>query len=666
MSNRLAHEKSLYLRQHAENPVDWWPWCSEAFEEAKHLNRPVLISIGYSACHWCHVMAHECFEDTFIAGIMNRRFICIKVDREERPDVDSLFMEAVQMITGRGGWPLNAFCLPDGRPFFGGTYFPPEDRGQGIIPWPQLLMRVADHFDKEPEDLLENAENILKNLQHANHPFGISDTPFQNDSLIQAAEEICQSHDDKWGGFGSAPKFPHAMTLNFLMEVRATKACENVENLPRRLDQCIQRTLRGMARGGIYDQIGGGFARYSVDEQWLIPHFEKMLYDNALLLEAYTRGFLRYKRPEFRCVVEETIAWLEREMRLPEGGYAAALDADTDGQEGKSYVWTPAEIKAVLGDADGQRFCECYLITEDGNFEDGLSNPALNRDSFSTREALAPLREKLLAVRNERPQPGRDDKMILSWNALLARALAEAGYYMEKSEWLEHAASLLDTLWDTCHQEDGTLRAVAYAGEAAAIPGTLDDYATLADACLSLCGKTDTLAVGASDKWLARARSVADSVEQIFGDIDPGYFLTSADTPGLATRQKTWFDNSVPAGNACMVYVLSCLHSLTGEANYGRRLEALRTAYTEYAQRAPVAVPHALAGFTADAMGIPVIKIKNVNVLPGLQKSLVARPWRRVFLQVTNDSTQPGDYMLCVGKQCMPPTDNPHTLAEMI
>jgi len=666
MPNRLANEKSLYLNQHADNPVDWWPWCPEALEEAKKQNKPIIVSIGYSACHWCHVMAHECFEDDYIANLMNRHFICIKVDREERPDVDQLYMEAVQMITGRGGWPLNAFCLPDGRPFFGGTYFPAEDRGQGVIPWPQLLMRIADHYAREQDDLLENADNILKNIQHANHPFGESEA-LENKALIGAADAICKQHDDEWGGFGDAPKFPPAMALNFLMDIRLTHACESIPGFSRKLDKCIQRTLRAMARGGIYDQIGGGFARYSVDKYWLIPHFEKMLYDNALLIETYTRGYARYKKDIFRKVVEETIDWLEREMKLPTGGYAAALDADSEGVEGKFYVWNREQVSAVLGELDAERFCQAYNITEQGNFEEGFSNPAMEKDDPKLRDELAPMREKLLNAREKRVRPGRDDKLILSWNALLAKALAEAGYYLERPDWLKRSAELTDYLWDTFGDGSGRLRSIAYAGTATHIPGNLDDYATLAEACLSLAAKADALEFGQHHKWLDRAKLLAQSVENHFSDAErPGYFFTADDSEALAARKKEWLDNATPAGNSCMAHVLACLHALTGESTYAERLNGLRTLYPEFAQRAPHGIAHVLSAFTHDALGIPVVKVKDVNVLPGLQRSLVVRPWRLCFLEVTRDKSQPDDYILCVGQTCQPPTENPHTIAEMI
>ncbi len=667
MPNKLSQEKSLYLNQHANNPVDWWSWCPEAFAHAQQENKPIIVSIGYSACHWCHVMAHESFENDYIAGLMNRHFVCIKVDREERPDVDQFYMDAVQMVTGRGGWPLNAFCLPDGRPFFGGTYFPPDDRGHGMVPWPQLLIRIADHFAKERADLVENAENILRNIEHSNHPFGISADVLKNDSLIQAAETICEDYDHEHGGFGSAPKFPPSMTLNFLLEIRSTKTSDSIIELAEKLDTAIEGTLLAMARGGLYDQVGGGFARYSVDRYWAIPHFEKMLYDNALLLDVYLKGWCRYRNPLFKAVIEETIAWLDREMRLATGGYAAALDADSEGKEGKYYVWNTQQICDILGDADAHTFCSAYDITAEGNFEHGHSNPILKELDFDRRQALKPLREKILSARQNRIPPARDPKLLLSWNALLIRALAEAGYYLERTEWIRNAATLADYLWDTLRNSNGLLNAVAYDGVPANIPATLDDYAYFADACLSLSATGDVLSFGEHAKWLDRAQSLVSIITLQFKDAEnPGYFLTSDTVKHLSVRKKEWLDNATPSGNACMVHVLSSLHALTGDAQYATALEELRLAYPSFTERAPNAVPHALAGFTTQAMGIPVIKLKDVNVLPGLQKSLVLRPYRRCYLHVTCDKSQPDDYILCVGNQCMKPTDNPHIVAAMV
>lgn len=430
MPNRLSKENSLYLKQHANNPVDWWPWGPEAFEEAKRLNKPVLVSIGYSACHWCHVMAHESFEDPFIADLMNRNFICIKVDREERPDIDQIYMEAVQMITGHGGWPLNAFCFSDGRPFFGGTYFPPEDRGFGIIPWPQLLVRIVDFFKKNPHELEENANNILKNMAISNIPYA-AEIQFSNDTLFLSAEKICHAHDDKWGGFGDAPKFPPSMTLDFLLATRNYSHCK--KTLVHRIDSIITTTLTKMALGGIYDQVGGGFARYSVDVEWRIPHFEKMLYDNALLIDIYTKAWVQHHNPLFKNIIEETIQWLLREMSVKDTpAFASSLAADSEGKEGKYYIWPFEEIKNILGYERMNAFCSAYGVSTQGNFEKGFNHLTWIKDTDKDRSLFASDRQKLLKARQKRLPPQRDDKILTAWNSLTASALVEAGFYLRK------------------------------------------------------------------------------------------------------------------------------------------------------------------------------------------------------------------------------------------
>lgn len=537
MPNRLANEKSLYLRQHANNPVDWWPWCEEAWAEARRRDVPVLVSIGYSSCHWCHVMARESFNNDFIASLMNRHFVCIKVDREERPDIDQLFMESVQMITGQGGWPLNAFCLPDGRPFFGGTYFPPEDRNLNLVPWPQLIMRIADHYRKAPEELEDNARSIFGNLHFSNAPLGGKEGgTLNNRDLITAAESLCSQYDVQNGGFGGAPKFPPAMSLNFLDTVRSSAAVEARPELAAALDTVLTGTLTAMARGGIYDQIGGGFARYSVDAHWEIPHFEKMLYDNALLIGTFLRGYLRFRDPLYLSVIEETIGWLDREMHATAvPAYYAALDAETDGKEGVYYLWNPAQVEEVLGQAEAKRFCEAYGITATGNFEKtGLSNPIWHGKGQALRDALAPLRTQLLASRARRTTPGRDNKILTGWNALLAVSLAEAGWWLGRDAWLQKARALVDWLWDTmaAQQPDGTvlLHAVYYEDGGARVDAFLDDYAALAEACFTVAGKVDALNAGAHALYIERGNALLHTLHARFADADaPGWFFTPAD-----------------------------------------------------------------------------------------------------------------------------------------
>lgn len=665
MPNRLAQENSLYLRQHAENPVDWYPWGEEALEAAESSGKPLLVSIGYSACHWCHVMAHECFEDDYIAGLMNKHFICVKVDREERPDVDQVYMEAVQMIQQQGGWPLNVFCLPDGRPFFGGTYFPPEDRGHGIIPWPQMLMRITDYYKRSKNELLENADsiqkNILANTQAA--ATGGAAGSWDPQVLIAAAHGICGNHDDRFGGFGDAPKFPPSMTLNFLRALRRSAAVASAGALADRIDEVTHHTLRAMAHGGIYDQFGGGFARYSVDAHWLIPHFEKMLYDNALLIEAYTRAWLDKPEPLYAAVVAESIGWLEREMSAPCGGFYAALDADSEGEEGKYYVWTPEQVDAVLGPALARELCAAYNITQAGNFEQGRTNPALVEADFTVREQLQEARARLLAHREaERVPPGKDTKISTFWNAMMIRALADAGFYFNRPEWLERALRAAAFLWEEVIDDSLDalqIHAVYYEGKGAQVEGFLHDYATVADAFLTIASKIEWLQPGESAIWLDRARRCTDAALQKFGDPQMvGCFFTAEGVDTPVARRKEWFDNATPAGNSVLMHALSALHALTGVGKYAAEFQSTLPAYMDYAGKVAAGVAHALEAAATEAIGLAVIKVRQSADIAALRDAIARKPWRRCFIQQMPDNELPADYQLCLGTQCLPPSDS--------
>lgn len=666
MGNRLLKEGSLYLRQHGENPVDWWPWCEEAFEVARKEGKLVLVSIGYSSCHWCHVMAHECFEDEYIADLMNRNFVCIKVDREERPDIDQMFVEVVQMITGRAGWPLNVFCLPDGRPFFGGTYFPPKDIGNGIIPWPQLLMRIVEYYRKSPGELEENGENIIQNLKLANNPEG-EDLP--KAVLIEGARKICATHDDEWGGFGGAPKFPCPTVLEYLFAVRGTEVCGNDQVLRERIDAVLVKTLKSMAHGGIYDQIGGGFSRYSVDRFWAVPHFEKMLYDNGLLMSVYTKGWLSYRLELFKSVVEEVVAWLQRELLTAFGVFGASLDADSEGVEGQFYVWSRPAVIEVLGDEDGRMFCDAYGITREGNFEGGASVLAWMYDDDEKRLELRPLREKLLKARGLRVGPGKDMKILVSWNSLVVRGLVEAGFYFGRPDWVLLAKRVVDWIWEEMSDGKDRLSSVYYeAGKKGGEEGYLDDYAFYAEACLALAGKVEWVALGESGVYIERARAVVDRVLKHFGDGDSvGFYFTGDEGETLIARKKYWWDQAIASGNASMVHCLSDLYALTGEACYEEKLNELRQGYGGLAKVGPNGVAYALAGFTEDEIGVAVLKIKrpSVEVLNKIQEALSQRPYRKIFLLEEKEKAGK-EYQLCVGTQCFESCDSLEVVLKKI
>ena len=668
MPNRLANEKSLYLRQHAENPVDWYPWGDEALEKARSENKPILVSIGYSSCHWCHVMAHESFEDDYIARLMNTHFVCIKVDREERPDIDQIYMDAVQMLNGQGGWPLNVFCLPDGKPFAGGTYFPPnEDGGHNIVPWPQLLIRIADFHTRQKKDLEENAAAIIGNLQASNTPHQLTGDALSKGDYLLAMNRLLDNQDPEFGGFGTAPKFPPAMSLDFLLAMRSSATVESTcPEKAEAIDALVNRTLTGMAHGGIFDQFGGGFARYSVDQHWLIPHFEKMLYDNALLIDIYAKAYQRYPKDLYRQAVEETIGWLEREMTSPQGACFAAVDADTNGEEGLTYLWNPAQVKAVLGDDDGEQLCRVYGITHDGNFENsGLSNPALLSGDPQTRDNLASARQKLMAVRDQRPQPGRDEKCLVAWNALLITGLARAAFTFGRRDWMEKAVAIADWIWKIMRREDGVLATVAYDGVPSGT-GNLNDYAYSAEAFLALGAVVDWATPGHSATWTGRARELAGMADHHFGDPEGlGFYFTSDQVPALVHRKKDWYDNATPAGISCLIHAHGALSSLISDSVSREQMSQLSTAYPGIVNTSPAAASHALSGLVHHAMGIAVIKVAKGTDIEPLRLELVKRPWRPVFI-IEQEDTSAGPYQLCIGAQCLAPTDSVGSLVESI
>lgn len=652
MANKLAKEKSLYLRQHAENPVNWWPWCKEALEVAQKDKKLLLVSIGYASCHWCHVMENECFSNEFIAKIMNDNFVCIKVDREERPDLDQFYMEAVQMITQRGGWPLNVFCLPSGEPFFGGTYFPAEDRGQGIVPWPQLLIRIADHYKRKPEEFFENSANIIKNLFITNNPdsgeIGAQDH-------LKFVLGLLSTYDQEWGGFGGAPKFPPNMILDYFLSMRSSRYCENNKDFAKQIDDAIEGTLVAMGHGGIYDQIGGGYMRYSVDRYWLIPHFEKMLYDNGLLISINSKAFLRSRNLLLKKVVEETIDWMESEMKLfdHDGPYVSSIDADSEEGEGTYYAWTRKEVIAVLGEADGSKFCDAYNVEAEGNFEKDKSVLALVYDDINIRDALKPMREKLLEVRLERKKPRRDDKVIVGWNALVIKGLCEAGFNLGEKAWMKRGMEVGDWIWENMYVE-GKLRRIYEREE----EGFLDDYAFMIDAYLALAGKGEWTVNGAYEKYLTRAVTLMDRVMEKFRDTQmPGYYYSSEDFESGCMRKKIWWDEAIPSGNGVLVNCFALLYVFTGDSRYKEEMEALRKGFGGIAHRGANGVASALAGYLRDDVGIAVMKWSGD--MDAMRDAFTSQAYRDLNLIC-------GDNTLCKGPQCVARISDIESVLKML
>lgn len=550
MANRLKQEKSPYLMQHGENPVDWYPWCEEAFQKAAEEENPVFLSIGYSTCHWCHVMAHESFEDPEVADLLNREFISIKVDREERPDIDAVYMSVCQAMTGSGGWPLTIFMTPEQKPFFAGTYFP-KHGGYGRYGLMELLERVADLWKNNREEMLQAGNQITAAI---NRPQESNDQEPDRNLVEKAYTQLARRFDHKWGGFGAAPKFPTPHNLLFLMRYADAMQEPNAMKM-------AEITLEDMARGGIQDHIGGGFSRYSTDEMWLVPHFEKMLYDNALLLIAYVKAYQQTKRACFADTAHRTARYILRELTSAEGGCYCGQDADSDGVEGKYYVFTPEEVKAVLGKEDGTEFCRLYDITDSGNFE-GKSIP--NRihspgDGWDMDDSRL---EKLYDYRLNRTKLHKDDKILLSWNAWAMIALAKAGQVLEEPSYLDAAIRIHDFIESKMDTENDRLYLRYRDGEAAYV-GQLEDYGVYALALLELYRVTFDA------KYLQAASHRAKQMVELFEDKKKvGYFMTAVDGEQLIARLKETYDGAMPSGNAVAAKVLQTLASLTGEQEW--------------------------------------------------------------------------------------------------
>jgi len=564
-TNRLIDETSPYLLQHAHNPVDWYPWGPEALERSRREDKPILLSIGYSACHWCHVMEHESFENAEIAQLMNENFVCIKVDREERPDLDSIYMNAVQMMTGHGGWPMTMFLTPDLKPFYGGTYYPPVDR-HGMPGFPRVLASIADSFTNRRPDILASADAITAELKKGDR-FVASNEMLTTEVLNQAFSALAGNFDQTNGGFVGAPKFPPSMTLMF--QLRHHKRT----NSPQALIM-VEKTLQKMAGGGMYDQLGGGFSRYSVDARWLVPHFEKMLYDNALLTRIYLYAYQQTKNPFYRGIAEEILEYIIRDMTDRSGGFYSSEDADSEGEEGKFYVWTRAEVMSILGESDGATFCEFFDVTEGGNFEHGTSilNTPRSLEEFAVEKdrtvddltkLFAACKRKLFYVREKRVRPGRDDKTLAAWNGLMLTAFAEAANILQRDDYREIAVRNAEFI-TTQLMKDGRLLRTYKVGQAK-LNAYLEDYAYVIEGLLATYEATFEL------RFFTQARELADTmIARFWDEQDGGFYFTSSDHEELITRTKDYFDNATPSGNSVAAAGLLKLGLMTQDPEYPR------------------------------------------------------------------------------------------------
>jgi hypothetical protein len=655
--NRLADETSPYLRQHADNPVDWYPWGDEAFAAARDRDVPILLSVGYSACHWCHVMAHESFEDAEVAAVMNRVFVNVKVDREERPDVDDIYMEATQALTGQGGWPMTVVCTPDGRPFFAGTYFPKERRG-GMIGFVELCERIDELWHTRRGDIFEQAAQLTDALGRSALIEASPDVP--TPALVDGAvDALLAASDLEHGGLGGAPKFPQPMA----QEALAAAASRGDE----RALAALVTTLDNMAAGGIYDHLGGGFSRYSVDGVWLVPHFEKMLYDNALLIRLYLHGWQLTGEPRFRQVLAETVDYVLRDLRQPGGGIASAEDADSEGEEGKFYVWTDAEVRSVLSDR-AEAALEWYGFRPGGNFEHGTTIP--NRlhaiGELARPDDVEAARAALFASRTTRVRPGLDDKVLTEWNAYLVAALAEAGAATGERGWVDAAVEVAgfllanlrraDGRWLRAWQRDAGAKHLAYATDHGAL---LDAFTRLAEAT-------------GEARWIAEARMVADALLALFWDERRGgVFTTGHDAETLIARPKDLMDNATPGANGLAAVGLLRLAALTDEPRYREAGEAIVRLLGSMAVEHPTAFGHVLAAVDLVARGTTEI------VIPGDRPDLVAAArahflpdavlaWGERYDSPLWEGREDGRAYVCQGYACRLPATDVETLEAQL
>jgi uncharacterized protein YyaL (SSP411 family) len=655
MANALANETSPYLRAHAHNPVDWLPWGEQALSRARELDRPLMVSIGYAACHWCHVMERESFEDEETAALLNEHFVAVKVDREERPDIDGVYMEAVQAMTGHGGWPLNVFLTPDQRPFFGGTYWPPQPR-HGMSSFRQVLEAVAGLWATRREEAVAAAAQLTERLGGA-AALAATQEPLAPGLIDDARQRLRESYDSAHGGFGGAPKFPPHGALELLAAVGEA--------------EMSSATLRAMALGGICDQVGGGFARYAVDSTWTVPHFEKMLYDNALLARAYLRAWQDHGDPLFERTARETLEFCLRELRAPEGGFYSSLDADSEGVEGRFYVWTLAELEAVLGELAPAAIAY-FGASAAGNFE-GANVLEAHGGEPAQRERI---RERLLAARSQRVRPALDDKRLTSWNALMIAALADAGVLLQEPRYLDAALAAADFVWEHMREPGGRLLRSFNSGEAR-IPGYLEDHAFLLEALLTL------YETSFEERFFVRARELGEQIISRFQDVAGGGFFVSADdAEQLIARRKDLEDTPIPSGSSSAALGLLRLAALSGDYRYEEAaLGAIRLA-AEIAPRYPVAFGHLLSALDLHVHGAREVALVGSDGLEALLAVVRERYRPHVVLAATRAEApaqtavallegrtalgQRASAYVCERFACQAPTDDPLSLRAQL
>jgi uncharacterized protein len=655
--NRLADETSPYLQQHKDNPVDWYPWGEEAFERAKAEDKPILLSVGYAACHWCHVMAHESFEDQATADVMNELFVNVKVDREERPDVDAIYMEAVQALSGHGGWPMTVFLTPDGRPFFGGTYFPKTAR-QGLPSFTELCTAMAEVWKERRDDVLSQASELTAALGRSGQISSSGEPLPGPEALVAARNTLLQRFDNRWGGFGPAPKFPQPDLLELLLRAHLRDSSEDTLGM-------VSVTLDAMAAGGMYDHLGGGFARYSTDEKWLVPHFEKMLTDQGLLVAAYLHAWQVTGEDRYRQVLSETIEYVRRDLRHPDGGFYSSEDADSEGVEGKFYVWSEDEIRALLGPSADEAI-EWWGVTAGGNFEGAniLYRPV--RGSLARSAAVESARQTLFEAREKRVRPGLDDKVLTEWNGLFIAALAQASAALGREDWLADARAGASFLLDNLRRPDGRWLRAWQGGKPGRHLAFAADYAAVVDAFTRLAEATGEA------RWIEEARAAADAMLELFWDDGAGgLFTNGSDAEALITRSKDLIDNAVPSANGSAALGLLRLGALVGEGYYTQRGEDILGLLAGLVRQHPTAFSRALAA--VDMLSAGVTEIAVVGELPDLVRVIQGRylpnavlAWGEPYPSPLFEDRKDGLAYVCRNYACQAPVSDVDSLLAQL
>ena len=608
MSLSLFDQASPYLIQHASQPVNWLTWSESSLQKAQRENKPILLSIGYSSCHWCQEMSRNCYEDSYIASLMNRHFICILVDREENPELDHIYMEAVRMFNQSAGWPLHAFCLPDGRPFWGGTYFPKEDLGNGMAPWSQVLIRISEHYRKAKNELSENAENVIANLFYANNADYSSAKAWSNGLLGLVTDRLCEMHDHKHGGFTPPPKFPSPMKVDFLLSMRETNYLRSKSDKLEKVNHCIDRTLTSLSTSGIYDHIAGGFFRYCTDEQWTQPHYEKMLSDNALLLSTFSRAVRSKPDVNYKRVILGTISWLNETMGKPETGYASSLSAEAGGVEGAPYEWSESEMEAILGKKDSQKFFHALPTISKNNSK---KLPQIIESSEISVEEQLRFFSLLRKEMEKRPQPNKDPKRLLAHNSLVISSFIQASIALNDIKLLEDAIKLEEWMSAEFVDSDNNLQSFIYPGKPKRSYANLDDYCFWVQALLDLFSLSTIIEENKSKNYLEKAIQSTEKLLIKFKDPEAnGFFFTEDNqSPPLPCRKKIWYDNATPSGNSMLLRIFSTLYNLTKEKKWDTAYKENLKYYSSLAQKVPDGVSYAMSSVCDNAVGILSVQI---------------------------------------------------------